>query len=213
MGPRSDKRFMGISCAAIQDTVLESELFGHEVGAFTGANKRKIGYMEFADNGILFLDEISSMSPEMQAKLLRALAERSFYRMGGTTLIHVDVQIIAASNQDLTALMEEKAFREDLYYRLNVIELHMPPLRERKDEIPGLVGFFISKKNPIMGKNIQDVTPRAMEALVSYSWPGNIRHLFNFIERAMTFCDDASIDITHLPEEVVRAAPVMLPQL
>jgi DNA-binding NtrC family response regulator len=203
MGPRANKPFIAINCAAIQSTVLESELFGYEAGAFTGADKRKHGLMETADEGILFLDEISSMPTEMQAKLLRALEERAFRRVGGHNLIHVDVQIIAASNRDLPTLLQEGKFREDLYYRLKVVDLHLPPLRERPQDIPELVGFFIHKFNPRMGLNIEDVTPRAMQALMAHTWPGNIRELRNIIERAMLFCDESSIDLPHLPAEIV----------
>jgi DNA-binding NtrC family response regulator len=202
MGPRKDKPFIPENCAAIQGTVLESELFGYEAGAFTGAEKRKPGLMEVADGGILFLDEISSMQVDIQAKLLRALEEQAFRRVGGTKYIKVDVQIIAASNRNITALMKEGQFREDLYYRLKVVDLDIPPLRKRKDDIPELVGLFISQLNPRMGLNITDLTPRAMKALMKHNWPGNIRELRNVVERAMLFCDDASIDIAHLPTEI-----------
>jgi len=201
MGPRANKPFIPINCAAIQSTVLESELFGYEAGAFTGAEKRKPGLMEVADGGILFLDEISSMPLDMQAKLLRAIEEQAFFRVGGTNLIHVDVQVIAASNRVLSKLIEEGKFREDLYYRLKVLNLHLPPLCERKQDIPDLVGMYIRKYNQKMGMNVCDVTPRAMEALIAYHWPGNIRELRNSIERAMLFCDEASIDMPHLPAE------------
>jgi two-component system, NtrC family, response regulator AtoC len=203
LGPRANKPFIAINCAAIQSTVLESELFGYEPGAFTGAEKRKHGLMEVADGGILFLDEISSMPVDMQAKLLRALEERAFRRVGGTNLVKVDVQIIAASNRNLSALIESGNFREDLYYRLKVVDLHLPPLRDRREDIPELVGLFIRQNNPRMGLNINDVTPKAMEALGNHNWPGNIRELRNVIERAMLFCDEASIDICHLPSELV----------
>lgn len=205
LGPRVERPFVAINCAAIQSTVLESELFGYEAGAFTGAEKRKLGLMEIADGGILFLDEISSMPLDMQAKLLRALEERAFRRVGGVNLIRVDVQVLAASNRNLHALMSEGKFREDLYFRLKVVDLHLPPLRERKQDIPELVGLFIHKNNQRMGLNINDVTPRAMQALVDYSWPGNIRELRNAIERAMLFCDGPAIDLAHLPAELAPA--------
>jgi len=203
LGPRVNKPFIAINCAAIQTTVLESELFGYEAGAFTGAEKRKYGLMEIADEGILFLDEISSMPVDMQAKLLRAIDENAFRRVGGTNLIHVDVQIIAASNRDLPCLMREGKFREDLYYRLKVVDLHLPPLRERKNDIPELVGLFIRKNNQRMGLNITNVTSRALQALIAHSWPGNIRELHNVIERAMLFCDDEVIDLSHLPADIL----------
>lgn len=199
---RKERPFVGINCAAIQPTLLESELFGYEPGAFSGAEKRKQGYMEQADGGILFLDEISSMPLDMQAKLLRALDEQSFYRVGGNSLIRVDVQILAATNHNLKDMIEKGEFRSDLYYRLKVIELYIPSLRERKEDIPELVGVFIRQINMRSGMNIQDVTPKAMEALMAYNWPGNIRELRNTIERAMLFCDDACIDICHFPEEL-----------
>lgn len=202
MGPRKDKPFIAINCAAIQSTVIESELFGHEAGAFTGADKKKPGLMEIAGDGILFLDEISSMPADMQAKLLRALEEHAFRRMGGTTMIKVDVQILAASNRNLPAMIAKGEFRDDLYYRLKVVDLDMPPLRDRKQDIPELVGFFVNQNNPRMGLNIQDVTPKAMQVLIAHDWPGNIRELRNVVERAMLFCDEAAIDVAHLPVEL-----------
>jgi DNA-binding NtrC family response regulator len=203
-GSRAGKPFIAINCAAIQNTMLESELFGYEAGAFTGADKRKHGLMEVADGGMLFLDEISSMPMDIQAKLLRAIEERAFRRVGGTNLIKVDVQILAASNRDLKHMIKETQFREDLYYRLKVVDLHLPPLRERKQDIPDLVGFFIRHNNARLGMNITDITPKALEMLVGYPWPGNIRELANAIERAMLFCDNEAIDISQLPRDVVR---------
>ncbi len=203
-GPRAKKSYIAINCAAIQPTVLESELFGYEAGAFTGAEKRKHGLMEVADGGVLFLDEISSMPVDIQAKLLRAIEERAFRRVGGTNLIQVDVEIVAASNRHLPTMIKDNQFREDLYYRLKVVDLHIPPLRERKADIPELVGYFIREINPRLGVNISDVTPRAMEALMNYNWPGNIRELRNSIERAMLFCDDPCIDLAHLPADITR---------
>ena len=205
MGQRANKPFVAINCAAIQSTVLESELFGYEAGAFTGAEKRKPGLMEVADNGILFLDEISSMPVDMQAKLLRALEEHAFRRVGGTNLLRVDVQVLAASNRSLPKLMEQGNFREDLFYRLKVVDLHIPPLRERPQDIPELVGLFIRKNNQQMGVNITDVTPRALAALMAHTWPGNIRELRNVIERATLFCDEACIDLPHLPAELTQS--------
>jgi len=208
VGPRQEKPFIPINCAAIASTMLESELFGHEANAFTGAsNKRKLGLMEVADGGILFLDEISSMPFDMQAKLLRAIEEHAFRRVGGTTLIRIDVQIIAASNQDLKRMIKDNQFREDLYYRLKVVDLDIPPLRKRREDIPELVGMLLRQINMAVGANIQEVSPRAMEVLISYNWPGNIRELRNAIERAVIFCDDAIIGITHLPNEIVETSP------
>ena len=202
MSDRSGKSFVGINCAAIQSTVLESELFGYEAGAFTGAQKRKHGLFEIADEGILFLDEISSMPGDMQAKLLRALEERAFRRVGGTNLVKVDIQILAATNRDISSLLKEGKFREDLYYRLKVVDLHIPALKERKEDIPELVGLFMRLNNMNMGVNIQDISPKAMQALMRHNWPGNVRELRNAIERAMLFCDTATLDLEHLSSEL-----------
>jgi DNA-binding NtrC family response regulator len=201
MGPRADKPFVPINCAALPDTMIESELFGHEAGAFTGATKRKPGLLEVADGGILFLDEISSTRPDMQAKLLRVLDEQRFRRVGGVNEIAVDVEILAASNRNLPTAIERHEFREDLYYRLKVVDLHLPPLRERIGDIPALVGMFIRQVNLRTGNNITGITPRAIDALKAHPWPGNIRELRHAIERAMLFCDDEGLDIGHLPPE------------
>lgn len=203
-GPRANKPFIDINCPAIQPTMFESELFGHEAGAFTGATQRRNGLMEIADGGILFLDEISSMPVDLQAKFLRALEERSFRRVGGTKLIKVDVQIIAASNRNLREMIDKHEFREDLYYRLKVVDLDLPTLAERKDDIPDLVGYFVRRFNLRQGSNIIDVSPRAMQAMMNYDWPGNIRELSNTIERAILFCDDPVIDLNHLPLEIIN---------
>jgi two-component system response regulator AtoC len=203
-GPRKNKPFIAINCAAIQSTMLESELFGYEAGAFTSAEKRKNGLMEVADGGILFLDEISSMPLEMQAKLLRAIEEHALRRVGGTNLIRVDVQILAASNRPLEQMIKDNQFRGDLYYRLKVVDLHLPPLRNRKNDIPELVGHFLNFHNSHMGLNITDVTPRALQALINYDWPGNIRELSNIIERSLLFCDTASLDLSDLPAELLK---------
>jgi DNA-binding NtrC family response regulator len=203
-GPRASKSFIPINCAAIQSNLLESELFGYEAGAFTGAEKRKHGLMELADQGVLFLDEISSMPLDIQAKLLRALESRAFRRVGGVNEIHIDVQVIAASNRDLKQMIKDNQFREDLYYRLKVVDLHLIPLRERKEDIAELVGFMVKRENRRMGMNVIDVTPRTMEVLINYSWPGNIRELGNAIERAMLFCDGEKIDLADLPSDIVH---------
>ena len=206
MSPRAGKSFIGINCAAIQSTMLEAELFGFEAGAFTGAVKRKNGLMEVADEGILFLDEIASLPVDMQAKLLRALEEQTFLRVGGTSLIKVDVHIVAASNRNLECMIQEGTFREDLYYRLKVVDLHIPPLRERKEDIPELVGLFMRANNQRMGLNITNISERAMAALHEHTWPGNIRELRNAIERAMLFCDEATIDLGHLSSGFIKEA-------
>ncbi|HEX9680910.1 MAG TPA: sigma-54 dependent transcriptional regulator [Anaerolineales bacterium] len=206
MGPRADKPFVPVNCAALPDTMIESELFGHEAGAFTGAQKRKPGLMEVADGGILFLDEISSTKPDMQAKLLRVLDEHRFRRIGGVNEMTVDLQIIAASNRDLQAMIAEGRFREDLYYRLKVVDLHLPPLRDRIGDIPALVGTFIRKINQRTGNQVKGITPRAIDALKAHRWPGNIRELRHAIERSMLFCDDDTLDLGHLPQEFQTAA-------
>jgi DNA-binding NtrC family response regulator len=201
MGPRSEKPFIPINCPALPDTMIESELFGHEAGAFTGAQKRKPGLIEVADGGVLFLDEISSTRPEMQAKLLTVIEDRTFRRVGGVNEISVDIQILAASNRNLPTMMKDGTFREDLYYRLKVLDLHLPPLRERKEDIPALVGAFIRQINMRTGNVVDNITPRAIDVLKSQDWPGNIRELNHVIERAMLLCDDETIDLGHLPPD------------
>jgi len=202
-GPRANKPFIAINCAAIQSTMLESELFGHEAGAFTSADKKKPGLFEVADGGVLFLDEISSMPVDIQAKLLRAIENHSFMRVGGTVLIKVDIQIIVASNRDFNAMLEDGSFRRDLYYRLKKIEFEIPPLRERKVDLPELVGYFIRAYNGTQGLNITGVSEQAMEAIKNYDWPGNIRELENAIERAIIFCDGETIQLGDLPKDVI----------
>jgi len=205
LSPRADKPWVPVNCANFSDTLLESELFGYEAGAFTGATKRKEGLFVTANDGTLFLDEISTMRPELQAKLLRVLEDRAIRRLGGTTEHRVDVRIVAASNRVLPDLVKSGQFREDLYHRLNVVELHLPPLRERKDDIPALVGFFIQKYNREMGANVQGVGPLVFEALREYDFPGNIRQLRNAVERAMLFCDGDQLEIGHFSPDIVGA--------
>ncbi|HEY70236.1 MAG TPA: sigma-54-dependent Fis family transcriptional regulator [Anaerolineae bacterium] len=201
MGPRAEKPWVPINCPALPETMIESELFGHEAGAFTGATKRKPGLIEVADGGILFLDEISSTKPDMQAKLLRVLDEQRFRRVGGVNEITVDTQILAASNRDIPTMISEGRFREDLYYRLKVVDLHLPPLRERIVDIPALVGTFIRQINQRTGNAVTGITTRAIDALKAHDWPGNIRELRHVIERAMLFCDEDEIDLGHLAPE------------
>ncbi len=203
-GPRAKKPFIAINCAAIQPTVLESELFGHEAGAFSSADRKKPGLMEVADGGILFLDEISSMPLEIQAKLLRAIENHSFMRVGGTVQINVDLQVIVASNKDLQAMIKEGTFRQDLYYRLKKIDLDLPALRDRKVDIPEMVGYFIRMNNAKQGMNVNGISPQAMEALQKYDWPGNIRELSNAVERAMIFCDGETINLGDLPRDLLK---------
>ena len=204
--PRSGKACVTINCAAISDHMLESELFGHEANAFTGAGpKRKLGLMEVADGSSLFLDEISTMKADLQAKLLRALEDRVIRRVGGTKEIAIDIRLITATNRDIMQMISSGEFREDLYYRLNVLEIVMPPLRDRTEDIPALTGSFIQSLALHYGNQVTGVRPRAMEALISYKWPGNIRDLKNTIERALLLCDGNQIDIGHLPKEIRKS--------
>jgi phosphotransferase system HPr (HPr) family protein len=199
---RASKPFIRVNCAAIPSTLLESELFGHEKGAFTGAIKTKLGKFELANKGTIFLDEIGDMENSMQAKLLRVLQKKEFQRVGGEETIHVDVRIIAATNRNLEELMMNGYFREDLYYRLNVIPIILPPLRERKEDIPALIEFYVKKINSELGKEIIGVKEDAMEAILRYSWPGNIRELENILERTITLLDGEYIRIIDLPNYI-----------
>ncbi|WP_407310063.1 sigma 54-interacting transcriptional regulator [Desulfosporosinus sp. SB140] len=190
---RFDKPFIKVNCAAIPETLLESEFFGHEKGTFTGALKTKLGKMDLANGGTIFLDEIGDMNPYLQAKLLRVLQEMEFERVGGTKTIKVDVRVIAATNRNLLAMAKRGDFREDLYYRLNVIELRLPPLRSHKEDIPAHVHSLIGKFNRKFGKHVVGLTRRAEELLMNYDWPGNIRELQNVMERAMLTSDEELI--------------------
>ena len=191
--------FIRVNCGAIPPALLESELFGHEKGAFTGAVKRKLGKFELANHGTIFLDEIAEMDKNMQVKLLRVLQQKEFDRVGGEETVHVDVRIIAATNRDLEQMMKEGDFRDDLYYRLNVIPLLLPPLRERVDDIPLLVEHFIGKISEEQKKPVRGITPEAMEVLMHYRWPGNVRELENVIERVITLMDATEITASALP--------------
>ena len=203
-GSRASKPMIAINCAAIAPTVLESELFGHEAGSFTGADKKTQGLFEAADGGILFLDEISSMSMDMQAKILRAIEEKKIRKVGGTKEIPVDVQIIAASNRDMTQMIEEKTFREDLYYRLCVVDINIPPLRERTDDIPELAAFFVRKISLEHGQNISGISPQVLKAFQKYNWPGNIREFRNAIERACIFCLTDTIELCDIDRKIAE---------
>jgi DNA-binding NtrC family response regulator len=205
MSPRADKTMLPVNCANFTETLLDSELFGYEAGAFTGAAKRRDGLFVTANGSTLFLDEISTMRPELQAKLLRVLEDHAIRRLGGTSETKVDVRIVAASNRNLPELVARGEFREDLYHRLAVVELHLPPLRERKEDIPALVGFFINKYNREMGASVQGVGPNVMDALKGYDWPGNIRQLRNAIERAMLFTDGETLELGHFSADLVGA--------
>ena len=203
---RSTEPFRPINCAALPEHLLENELFGHETNAYTGAGKQKKGLFEVADGGTLFLDEISIMKPEMQAKLLRVVQERTLRRLGGTKDIPVDIRLLAATNQDLQEAMKDGQFRRDLYYRLSVVTIHLPPLRERVGDIPLFAASFLDHFNREMGKNIAGIRPAVLDALKAHHWPGNIRELRNVIERATVFCSDDQIGLAHLPREVLDAA-------
>jgi two-component system, NtrC family, response regulator AtoC len=199
---RADKPFTVINCAAIPADLLESELFGFEAGAFTGAQRRKKGLLEVADRGTLFLDEIGEMKPETQAKILRVLETRTLRRVGGTSDIKVDVRFIAATNRDLRTAVREGAFREDLYYRLQVMVIDLPPLRERMEDIELFISTFIDEFNQAMGKNVTGVSHEALAQMKRYHWPGNIRELRNVIERGLVLCDGREIQLGHLPAEL-----------
>jgi Nif-specific regulatory protein len=190
---RTARNFVKVNCAALQENLLESELFGHEKGAFTGADKQRIGRFEQADGGTLFLDEIGDMSPSTQAKILRVLQEHEFERLGGTRTVRVDVRLIAATNRDLAGMVQAGQFREDLYYRLNVVSIEMPPLRERKDDIVPLANAFIRRFAGELKKKIDGLEAEAQKLLMRYNWPGNIRELENAIERAMLLTESRAI--------------------
>jgi nitrogen regulation protein NR(I) len=185
---RSDKPYLPVNCAAIPDTLLESELFGHEKGAFTGASFRRIGKLEQCHGGTIFLDEIGDMSLSTQAKILRVIQDKSFERLGGRETIKVDVRFIVATNKNLEESIAQGLFREDLYYRLNVVSIKIPPLRERKEDIPELISYFLKRFNRELKKNVTGITPEAMSKIISYNWPGNVRQLENVIKRAIILC-------------------------
>lgn len=207
--PRKKGPFVTVNCGALPESLLESELFGYMKGAFTGAISNKQGLFEAADSGTIFLDEISATTPALQIKLLRVLQEREFMRVGGTTGIKVDVHIIAASNKDLHAEVVKGSFREDLYYRLNVIPIHLPPLRERKEDIPQLIEFFLKKMSGKEGdrSSIKKIDADAMKAFMTYQWPGNVRELENMIERLVIIAPGETIQNEHIPDAVRNVHP------
>jgi DNA-binding NtrC family response regulator len=192
--PRKDRPFVKINCTALPENLMESELFGYEKGAFTGATNSKPGKFEQADSGTVMLDEIGDVPANIQVKLLRVLQEREFERLGSNKTLHIDVRVIAATNRDLRVALEEGAFREDLYYRLNVVPLEIPPLRERKEDIPWLAGHFVEKLAPEMGNQVTGITSAAIDKLMQYSWPGNVRELENVIERSMVMASGDKLD-------------------
>src|SRR6266850_2400176 len=208
VSPRKNGPFVAINCAALPEQLLESELFGYERGAFTDAHQAKAGQIELASRGVLFLDEVSEMSPMAQAKLLRVLQEREFQRLGGTRLVKANVRVIAASNSDLQRAVAERRFREDLFYRLQVFDIRMPPLRERRGDIPLLVDAFLQEFNRSTGCASEGLTPDALELLLRYEWPGNVRELHNALERAVILCQGGLITREHLS---LRSTSVVAP--
>lgn len=209
--PRAGQPFVVLNCAAIPRDLLESELFGYEKGAFTGASETKQGLFEVADKGTIFLDEIGEMHIHTQAKLLRVLQEKELQRLGGTRIMKIDVRILAATNKDLKAAVNNGSFREDLFYRLNVVPVHVPPLRERKEDIPLLVAHFLTSSCADVGKRVRGFTPEALTFLSNYSWPGNVRELRNVIERIVTLAPhDSMVDVEMLPQEVCNKSAVRL---
>ncbi len=206
--PRSRGPFVAVNCAALPETLLESELFGYEKGAFTGAAGRKEGRFELADGGTLFLDEVSDLSPVTQPKILRVLQEGEFERLGGTKTLRVDVRIVTATNQDLAQMVREKRFREDLYYRLKVITINVPPLREKREDIRVLAQHFLRLYAAKNNRRLEGFTEDAVRRLEAYAWPGNVRELENVIERGVVLAQGALMDVTDLPEEIAGATPL-----
>ncbi|MBW2178175.1 MAG: sigma-54-dependent Fis family transcriptional regulator [Deltaproteobacteria bacterium] len=199
-GERSSAPFVPVNCTAIPEGLLESELFGHEKGAFTGAHASRAGFFQVADGGTIFLDEIGDASQSMQAKLLRVMQDKEIIKIGSSQAIKVDARILAATNKDLNVLMNKNHFREDLYYRINVIDIHIPPLRERGEDVPLLVHCFISDYSKEMGRRPISLSDRAMQALIDYAWPGNVRELENIIQKLVLKVDKDIVDIADLPE-------------
>ncbi|HOX12729.1 MAG TPA: sigma-54 dependent transcriptional regulator [Spirochaetales bacterium] len=205
LSPRADKPFVKVHCAALAESLLESELFGHEKGAFTGAAGRKRGRFELANEGTLFLDEIGEINQNVQIKILRVLQERKFERVGGEETLEVDVRVIAATNRDLKAEIEKGSFREDLYYRLNVVNIHVPPLRERKDDIPLLAGAFLREFTEENGKNLEGFDTKVRAAFFAYGWPGNVRELRNCVESAVVLARGSLVTLEDLPPGIREA--------
>jgi two-component system response regulator PilR (NtrC family) len=204
LSPRSQRSFVAINCSAIPDTLIENELFGHERGAFTGATERKIGLIESADKSTLFLDEIADLGIGLQAKLLRVLQEREIRRVGGNEPVHVDVRLLAASNRNLAEEVGEERFREDLYYRLNVVTITLPPLRDRRQDVPLLANHTLERFAHLSGGRVKEISRETMEVLLDYSWPGNVRQLESAIERAILLCEGDKILPRDLPQEVLK---------
>ena len=205
--PRRDKPLVALNCAAIPENLLEAELFGHERGAFTDAHARKIGHFERAHQGTIFLDEIGDMPPATQATLLRILESGQFTRVGGEQVIEVDVRIVAATNRDLDKSMEDGTFRSDLFFRLNVVAIPLPPLRERREDLPPLIRHFLQMKSREASLQLRNFTPEALDHLIAYDWPGNVRELEHAIERALVLADGEFLDVGDLPAKITSAAP------
>jgi len=208
---RSDKPLVVINCGAVPEALLESELFGHEKGAFTGAHKSRVGRFEMANCGTIFLDEIGEMSPSLQVKLLRVLQEQKFERVGGTKTIHVDLRIVAATNKNLTAAINKEKFREDLYYRLNVIPIKVPGLKQRKSDIPLLIDHFLKKFQKGRKKKITKFSPEVMDAMYAYDWPGNVRELENVVKRFTILCENSVVIFDDLPESIRESSQSIQP--
>jgi DNA-binding NtrC family response regulator len=209
---RAEGPFVALNCAALPEALLESELFGYEKGAFTGAVSARAGRLEQAAGGTLFLDEVGEMSPAVQAKFLRVLQEREFQRLGGTRMLKADVRVIAATNRDLNAAMTRGAFREDLYYRLHVFAIHLPPLRERQEDILPLLEHFVQELGPVvLGRPAAGISREAREHFLAYAWPGNVRELRNAVERALILCEGGLINPEHLPWHAESANPPLVP--
>ncbi|OLC96392.1 MAG: hypothetical protein AUJ00_04335 [Gemmatimonadetes bacterium 13_1_40CM_3_70_6] len=214
LSPRRGQAFIAVNCAALPETLLESELFGHEKGAFTGAAERRLGRFELADGGTIFLDEVGEMPPATQVKLLRVLEDRSFFRVGGTQAIKVDVRVIAATNQSVKEAVALGKFRDDLYYRLNVLAIYLPPLRDRRSDIPLLVRTFIAEFAKLHDRPFRGITPEALQILVDADWPGNVRQLRNLIESMVVLAPEGQIqpgDVPHEIRERGRGLPMRLP--
>ncbi len=199
---RNDRPFVAVNCAALPDALLESELFGHKAGAFTDAKKDSPGRFAVAEKGTIFLDEIGDISPALQVRLLRVLQEKTYEPLGGTKPVEADVRVVAATNRNLDKRVKQGQFRQDLYYRINVVKLVLPPLRERREDIPLLIEHFIGRFNKLQGRNINGVTPEALSALMRHGFPGNVRELENVVERAFVMCHGRMIEARHLPEHI-----------
>ena len=207
LSSKKDKPFIAVNCGALPDTLLESELFGYKAGAFTGAEKDKPGRFAAAEGGTIFLDEIGDVSPALQTRLLRVLQDKTYEPLGGTQPVRANVRVIAATNRDLSALLKSGTFRQDLFYRVNVVRLELPPLRQRREDIPLLVERFIARFNRTQGKAVPGVSPEVMALLMAHDYPGNVRELENIIEHAFVLCGEERIEPRHLPEEFIARVP------